>query len=343
MTTTNFPSDAIIARARKLMEVRVERGAGEAEAAFAAQTLQRMMAEHNLSMAHIDAQPGAATAGTVGGKRTKQDVKRKQVYRWQRRLMEAVAGVNFCRSLERFERRLRGADVFDGYDLVGRIDNVTTATLMFDYLLATIERLARDDVNNDPTQFFTRYAHSFKEGAADRLIVRLQRQRRELEDEQERAARAAAPAGNGNGTALILLSEVFSSESDFNNDHINGWEPGRTARQRRQNEADNARRAADRDERFAWAKAQGHNDEVADWYRWGYTIEQAINMARVQAAPDKPETAKQRRARERRSERSDRAWWRQQRREQDRLDHGAYRKGQDAGDSVSLNKQVKGD
>jgi hypothetical protein len=333
-------NEALIDRARKLMAMTVERGASETEAATAARILQQMMAEHNLSFTHIEATGGTTS---TGGTRTRENVGRRQVYQWQRSLMKAVASMNFCTSLERFEHRMRGPAIFDGYDLIGRIDNVTTATLMFDYLLATIERLARAEVNNDPTQFFTRYAHSFKEGVSDRLVERLRTQRDEIVAEQERKAKEAAAAQPTGCTLPALLSDVFNSEAELNNDMVNDWEPGTTARKRMEREAADRARAAERAPRFAFAKAQGHSDEVASWYSYGYDMERAIELAKP-SKPRlvKPETDKQRARRERKEENESRRYYKRREREASRLDHDAYRSGKAAGNDVSLARQVDG-
>lgn len=343
MSNGTHISDALIERARKLIAMTMERGASEAEAATATRILQQMMAEHNLSLAHIEASGGSTATG--GGKRTRENVGRRQVYKWQRGLMAAVAQMNFCKSLERYHSRMRGPSIFDGYDLIGRVDNVTTATLMFDYLLETIERLARAEVNDDPTQFFTRYAHSFKKGCADRLVERLRRQRDEIVAEQEKAAKEAAARSRHPGAAPTtlpaLLSDIFTSEADLNNDLENGWEPGTTAARRAKNAAEQAASEAERERRMAEARAQGLSEDAAWYYAYGYTLEKAIEMAKPTAPKlEKPETAKQREARQRREQRESDSYWRRQQREESRLDQGAYRKGHRAGDDISLARQV---
>lgn len=334
----------VLARIQKLMALTTERGASEAEAAVAAGHVQRLLAEHNLSMAAVEA--SGQSAGP-GGQRTKTEVKRRQVYKWQRQLMSAVANLNFCLALEKFQYKENTSPTFDGYQLIGRVDNVASARVMFEYLLQVIERLARADANDDPTQFFTRSAHSFKEGCAVRLVERLERRRREIIEEQAKAAREQAATarhpGAAPGTALIVLSDVIQSEADYNNDMRYGYELGTTARRRAERKA----QEAEYERRYNEALAMGLDHSAAYYYGQGHSRERAEELARPVDEPvRKPETEAQRRKREEREEKANKRWWeqrrRQQEREHNRLDRAAYSRGHEAGGDVSLDKQVDG-
>lgn len=340
----------IIERIQKLMNVKQERGASEAEAAMAAKLVQQLLAEHNLSMAAIDRAGGTADAG---GKRVKDQAGFKQVYKWQQRLMRKVAEANYCTALIRHEWVDKGGSqglkyVFDGYDLIGRVDNVTTVKLMFEYLLQAIERLARESVDNDPTRYFTREAHSFKEGCADRLMERVEEQFEEMVQAQEQRAReqqAAArhPGAAPTGTAVaILLRDVAQDERDFNEDVRLGLEPGTTRRNREERKAREEQRIRERDAKMESLMAQGIGKEVA-WYMVnGYSREEAENFAnpRLSGEPARPKTKRE----QEREEAADRRYYereaRRQARENARLDRSAYRRGEAAGDTVSLNRQI---
>src|SRR4051812_48343500 len=101
MQQNNDPNlDSVINRIQKLMALTEGRGATEAEAALAASHVQRLLAEHNLSMAHIEASGGSSGAD---GKRERTGVNRKQVYKWQRELMAALAELNYCKPLTKWE------------------------------------------------------------------------------------------------------------------------------------------------------------------------------------------------------------------------------------------------
>lgn len=344
MTDTPI-SDKLIDRIRKLMALTVERGASETEAALASEHVQRLLAEHNLSMAAIEMTGGMNEAG---GKRTKEHYSRRQVYKWQRELMQAVAKLNYCKALERYE--WRGTNkVFDGYSLIGRIDNVVSTQVMFDYLLETIERLARDDVK-DPSLYFTRYAHSFKEGCSDRLIGRLNEQREQIVVEQARKSRedmtrARHPGAATSNLPTVLLSDVIQNEENLNEDFRNGWEPGTTAARRREREARYEQYERERQEKRDAVRAQypDANDELISMLVEGWSLERAQEILAERSKPAKPETEAQRRKREEREERSNQRYWERLQREHARLDMGAYRKGHKAGDGVSLNRQAEHD
>lgn len=341
MQTQPTELDLVVSKIRKLMALTTDRGATEHEASIAAEHVQRLMAEHNLSMATVEA--SGASAGK-GAQRVKEGVERRQVYKWQRLLMSSIAELNMCKAFARFQDRgWSKAAVFDGYELIGREANVISTKLMFEYLLQTIERLAREDVGGDPTQFFTRYAHSFKEGCSDRLVERLQKRREEILREQEKkvkeeAARAKHPGAVHSNLPAIILRDVIQTEEDLNNDFQRGWEPGTTAKMRAENEA---KEAARREKEASLIKA-GYLPLVAYYMSVGYDEDRAYRLAgpTEEAKPEKEETEAQRRKRERREERQWERWHRQEQRERNRLDQGAYRKGHAAGSEVSLDQQV---
>jgi len=348
MQQQSTASEAVISRIRKLMALTTDAGATEAEAALAASHVQRILAEHNLSMAAVETSGG--TSSGEGGKRERTAVNKRQVYAWQRYLMNTVAEVNYCVALARFGVG-KGQKIFNGYDLIGRVDNVTTVSLMFEYLLEAIERLARNFVDNDPARYFTREAHSFKEGCADRLRERLERQFQDLlaeqaKKEREDKVRNSHP-GAAPGTGLVLyLGDVVQREKDLNQDLIKGLEPGTTARNREQYEAE-SKAASDRRQAIYDTNVGLHGHEVALYLSYGYSLDRAQEFARQQNEPSKPETEAQKRKRMERNEKAAKRAREQQnrrwQREANRLDQGAYRQGHEAGDEISLNRQIDED
>jgi hypothetical protein len=339
MTPTNGSLEAIVTKIHKLLAFTVERGASEHEAATATGHVQRLLAENNLSMATVEAAGGDAGSA---GKREKGNVNRRQVYRWQRELMAAIAKLNYCHLTLNWKCTRSSSKAFDGYELIGRAANVATARGTFDYLTATIERLARDDVK-DASQYFTRYAHSFKEGCSDRLVERLRAKAEELAAEAVAKRDAAARNGAGNGRALITLDDVAQMEADLNNDFLRGWAPGTTAAARAKSEADQVQRKAERAAKKAQAIADGVPANVAEWMSYGYSREMAEKMAGP--STDKPETDAQRRRREAQERRRSDTYWSRyearQAREAARLDPTGYRRGRDAGQDVGLDPQVR--
>lgn len=347
MQTQQFVNDKIVQRIHNLMALTIERGASEAEATLAAEHVQRLLSEHNLTMSVVEARGGSAG---VDGKRVKENYGKRQVYRWQRDLMQRIAELNFCRASLQFRHHWNKASVFEGYELIGRQANVVTTQVMFGYLTQTIERLAREDVGNDPAQFFTRRAHSFKEGCSDRISDRLRGKREELVAEQERKAKEeqtrAQHPGAASGTAVALLTDVIQQEKDLNNDLAQGWEPGSTAANRARDEAQwAAREQREKAERAArvrkiMASDPSIDQELAEWMASGYSRETAETILGRRVEEQRPETEQERRKRESR----ERTWERREesarRREAKRLDWGAYNRGHEAGRKIGLDQQV---
>src|SRR5262245_5898314 len=339
----NGSLQSVVDKIHKLMQLTPERGASEAEAALAAGHVQRLLAEHNLSMATVEASGG--NSGEAG-KRERGEIKRRQVYRWQRTLMESIATLNYCHLTLRWIEKSNTSRTFNGYELIGRAANVATASHTFEYLIEVIERLARADVGRDPTQFFTKYAHSFKEGCSDRLCESLRDKYHALAREaRERAEAAKKASANHSAGELITLDDVERNETDLNNDFRHGWAPGTTALNRAKADAESTYRTAERRSKKEALIAEGVPADVAEWMSWGYSRERADEM--VKPEPIKTETDAQRRKREERERRDSDRFWRsyeaKQEREARRLDQTGYRRGQEAGKTVGLDPQVKRD
>lgn len=340
----------------KLLALSKDGGATEAEARLAAEKAQALMEQHNLSMAHIE-----ATGGSSGdeGQRVKDGFSHRQVYKWQRTLMAQIAELNFCFCREEFETRKKWNEdqyrttrtsVFNGYQIIGRAANVVSTKTMFEYLVHTIERLAREDVK-DPAQFFTRYAHSFKEGCSDRITERLQQRRQEEVEAQERKkreqqARTQHPASAGSTAVAIYLGDYVQGEIDANTDLRNGREPGVTRQQRLQREARDVERQLEfeqrsRELRMAMPDA---SDEEIYWRASGFSEETIQHWLGERQKEARPETDAQRRKREAREERENERNWRRYQKQRSRLDGTGYTRGASAGDNVGLDRQIdKGD
>ena len=328
----------------KLMALARDDGATEAEAALAAEKAQALMTEHNLSMANIEAAGGQSGEE---GQRVKDGVSHRQVYKWQRELMRAVADLNFCYCTEQVKYHARTTS-FNGYQLIGRAANVVSTRTMFEYLVQTIERLAREDVQ-DPKGYFTRYAHSFKEGCADRVVDRLRQRRDEEVARQERKAREekarSAHPGAATGNALaVVLGDYVQDEKDLNEDFRRGWPAGTTKSKRLEHEAEWLQYQQEARERREIRRAILLSDrpeldpegELFDWLLDGFDEESYNRMN----APRKEETEAQRRKRKEKEQREHDRWWNQENRKNSKKDWAGYSKGQQAGDSVGLDKQV---
>jgi len=287
----------------------------EAEAAAAMQKAQRMMEDYNLDLSKVERASGDT------GKREKAS-NDGGLYYWQRDLWRSVAELNFCiywtgtewvkriktnRWGDRVERR--------GYKfvhmLVGRTVNVTTTRVMAEYLEATIERLTRERLS--PSDYFTNWAISYREGMAQRVMEKVYERRRErLTEERRKEAEAAEKAAKeGMSTASVstslTLQGFVQQEKDANYDFMHGEGASACKRKREAERAENLRKQ--QEEYTRWAAA---NPEEA-----------------------RKEKAKAEREAERAANR--RTNWD---RKNDKRDWSAYHAGYNKGEEVSIDQQA---
>lgn len=217
---------AIIVKLRKLLNVTEANGSSQAEAEKASDMAQKLMLAHNISLATVQA--SNATAGVA--KRRRDKVEAVGRYAWQRELMSAIATANFVliSTPERcvYDTMGRARWVKDGIELFGREENVAAASVLFDYLRKTTDRLARDYVGGDAKLNMSKQATSFKEGCGSRLAQRVRARHREAMDE----ARGNVPQGDGK--AVALMDDWSQREADENEDFRLNLTPGTTARRR---------------------------------------------------------------------------------------------------------------
>jgi hypothetical protein len=322
MTTTQEPVSAkIVLRLQKLLAIADKAsGASETEMELAMAKAQELLAEHNITMANV-----FASGGTDDEKREKTEIKlnhgngRGAMYLYQHRLMKAIAEANFCvHFIRTTDKKWTGKRYTAGikmHVLLGRESNVIACRLMFEYLNETMERIVPINSN---AERLSRSAISWKEGCSDRLVTRIKRQamdrlRKDREEREAKAKEAAARANHpgsapSTGTALVIrLDDLYQKEADLNEDARYGYEPGTTERMRLEREA-----------------------------RW----REEAKKAPVVIEP-KPETEKERKAREKEDAKWQRRWERKEQARWDKMDHGAYYKGQEAGDKIGLDPQVK--
>lgn len=275
-----------IQRARKILDMAsrppsddatpAQKEAAERERAVAAEKFQAVLLEYNLSQAMVE-----QAGGETDGRREEAKLK-AGVYEWQRNLWEAVAELNFCLYFcqDVWREQTYRKTLWDGtkvmrtryrkgkeHRIIGRIVNTQATINLCTYIEAAIEKATRERLceivgSNDKRainhMLFSRYAVSFREGAADDIISRVNKQRekallserKRAREAQERAAQAAA-SGVSDSTALTLAT-FTQNERDLNRDHVLGQEPGFTARQR----AERAAREAQLEREYtAWAAA----------------------------------------------------------------------------------------
>lgn len=277
--------EAVIGKVRKLLAL-ANNNSNEAEAQSATAKAMELLAAYNLDMAILN---------QTKPKDSKRDDKKRSggLYSWQRDLWYAVAELNFCRYF--FIRGLSAGSKYE-HQIIGRAENVIATELMSEYLQDTIERLT---VEYGKRAFpgksrFIRELIAYREGMAYRLADRLRTLRAErIKAERDRAA--AATAGYHGSNALVL-ADVIQTEQDLNEDYINGWEPGTTAKRRaeqqeRQRKATEAykeemRKQEEWDKAHPVEAAERKAKEAETYAKWAR--EDAAKAARRKTAVDRP-------------------------------------------------------
>lgn len=264
-------------RVKKLLNLAKDGGATEGEAASAMEKARQIMADNNLTMAQLEA--SGQDAGE-GSKRLKSGLKGKALYKYQQALMQTIADTNFTAVMVDSVYR-NGRYMDTGYTLIGREANVAAVLNMFEYLNASLERIVTPHLASN-SQRLSRWAVSFKEGAAQRLRERL-RERHEAElkaqSDKARASQAAQPASSGTsaGNAMVVVMEDFAqAERDANEDLRMNRPAGMTAQLRAENEAraaeyrrrEEERRASLTEEERAAEDAKREKDQAKWEKKW---------------------------------------------------------------------------
>lgn len=314
---------AIVSRVKKLLALARDGGASEAEANLAMQRAQEVMLANNLSIAQVDA------SGTGGAEaRLKDGLKKKASFHWQRELMAEIAKSCFCHLDVTTERRAirYGAtrELHTGYELIGRVSNVTTAKQMYEYLLHTIERL-RSDYGGTP-----RDGALFVEGLAFRLRDRVRdRHARALREQREKAKAQAASASTANAL-VVILEDYAVAERELNEDLRDGRPPGTTTKRRLESEAKERANQA----RIAKLKTEGMDSNVAYFVVYlNWSVEKAEAWMKAHQAAAKPSSAGRTRYRRTHEDRV-------QDRMAERSRSAQWRDGESAAEDVGLDDQI---
>lgn len=318
--------DKVLDRVRKLLNLSRDGGASEAEAALAAEHAERLMREHGISVAL------AEMRGEQGEARVREDDLDLAAHeKWMPQLMVTLAETCFCsvRLMTKSGGRTHGA----GFEIIGRASAVATCRVTYEYLVQTVNRLARE-------RSWDKEVRYFKRGVAERVAERLEAKHREemekqlREAERQREYYAAHPTSNA---LVVVLEDYAQKEQDLNCDMRNGWEPGTTARKREDRAKADEQASRQRAERIAKYVAElGVSREVADYMASGFSQQRAEEL--VNPPPETDKQRERRLERERRArQRLHRSWEKEDR----KRDSASWQAGRRAGDDVSLDRQVE--
>lgn len=323
-------NDAVLEKIGKLLAMANNDGASENERNMAQDHVQRLLQVHNLSLSQVENASGKASV-----EKREKVAFGSAVRPWQVKIMEALARSNFCLS-QVIKSNQQG--VAARHAVIGRAVNVEATRLTYEYLLGALRRelgqAGYSETEPRVTSRGTKYSKQgqwFLEGAALRLSERLEERRRQAEADSKAAEEARQAASNGSGRELVL-SDVYGSEADLNNDALNNFPPGTTAARRRQREEEEMKREA---QKQAWIDA-GVDPTEALYRSYGYSEEKAKEWANDYKKASAMATGG-RRGRTRHftigSSRADRSYYQM-------VGSKAYQSGKEAGGSISLEKQV---
>lgn len=204
-----------IAKVEKIMALAAG-NANENEAANATAMASALLVSLNLSMDDLKgkgANDERSKDNLLGG-----------FYQHERDMWSAISLLNFCVystvkiTYNAEKAKKEGRKYAHHHRVIGRTVNILGTKLMAEYLLTTLERLTREYCVDQSGSFMPRnsMAVSFRKGAAERLIEKINRKRWEM-IAAEKAAETERAASGAGGTALVI-SGLIKSEHVANYD-----------------------------------------------------------------------------------------------------------------------------
>lgn len=315
-------SDSMVRKIQLLLQLAERAEGNEVEAAAAMAKAQDILARYNLDLSTIQdkvVEGGTNTPDQAMAKRDYSKVNRSAMYQWQRNLVRGIAEANYCKYwiTETNDGRRGASSRVKRHKVLGRVANTTVVLMMADYLFDTIERL----VPYKGKERLSRSANSWREGCADRLILRI--------EEKAEAMKAADYATQGEAaySTAIAIRNLVTQEEIGNYDFQHG--DGAWAR-KLQREADYEKSMV------VWREER----EAREAKELKALEEQVLNETPAEKLKREKREAKQA---EKDASYSARYWAgqdRKARRERERRDPDAYRQGTRTGESIGLDSQL---
>ena len=188
--------ESILKRIQKLLKMSTENGASENEAMLAADKAQKLLQEHNLSIADLKDEDQVEPMDS-------EDVEVDRDL-WKGYIRNATAKLYFCKTYTtmKVDKHYRKVKVIT---FVGRKSNRLVATEMCKYFINTIDRLAIEEFKKVPGSraSINKMSHAFKQGAASRLSKR-------LDDRYNEIVPDYIPQGNPDGLPVLYKNEQMA-------------------------------------------------------------------------------------------------------------------------------------
>ena len=188
--------ESVLKRIQKLLKMSTENGASENEAMLAADKAQKLLQEHNLSIADLKDEDQVEPMDS-------EDVEVDRDL-WKGYIRNATAKLYFCKTYTtmKLDTHYKRVKVIT---FVGRKSNRMVATEMCKYFINTVERLADEEFREVPGSraAINKMAHAFKQGAASKLSSRLRKRYEEIAPEY-------IPQGNPDGLPVLYKNEQMA-------------------------------------------------------------------------------------------------------------------------------------
>lgn len=190
--------DKVVERVKALMQQTVQNGCTEAEAQNAAAHAQRMLAQHNLSAAEVEAADDPEGTTVQVGEH-EEVLLGKTLVRWRGQLMYGACAANGCDFFVgwRGDRR--------NFVIVGTERGSRVARALYEVLCDSVDRLARAGV--PPGEGARAYRNAFRLGCSMRLRQRL--------EAEALAARRDAEAEGGHTAGLVRVDQTSDALARF--------------------------------------------------------------------------------------------------------------------------------
>jgi len=188
--------ETVLKRIQKLLKMSIENGASENEAMLAADKAQKLLQEHNLSIADLKDEDQVEPMDS-------EDVEVDRDL-WKGYIRNATAKLYFCKTYTtmKYDSHYKKVKVIT---FVGRKSNRMVATEMCKYFINTVDRLASEEFREVPGSraSINKMSHAFKQGAASKLSSRLNKRYNEIAPEY-------IPQGNPDGLPVLYKNEQMA-------------------------------------------------------------------------------------------------------------------------------------
>jgi hypothetical protein len=192
------PNKIIVNKIKKLLALSTS--SNEHEAALASQRANELLIKHNLSLTEIQGADDIVEFETTPVSR---------IPSWKEILFSNIADYYFCRLFRTTEKNNKHA-----FLLIGKQTNIEIAKQMFEYLAATIDKMAKKQ-----TYFKGRTSlNSYRHGIVSTLIRRFEEMKKQA---MEKGIKSQTLTCNA-----LVVQDLYAQNESLINQYISEWDIG---------------------------------------------------------------------------------------------------------------------